>query len=109
MNQQILEAAKTYIREVKQSPEYQEYVSRLEEIKQQEEIYTKVNEFRKKNYELQSSESSERLLELVDELERELAGLQELPLAEDFLVAELDFCRKMQEANALIAKELDFQ
>jgi cell fate (sporulation/competence/biofilm development) regulator YlbF (YheA/YmcA/DUF963 family) len=109
MNQQILEAAKTYIREVKQSPEYQEYVSRLEEIKQQEEIYTKVNEFRKKNYELQSSESSERLLELVDELERELDGLHKLPLAESFLAAELDFCRKMQEANALIAKELDFQ
>ncbi len=109
MNHQILEAARTYIREVKQSPEYLEYEQQLGKIKQQEELYAKVNEFRKRNYELQSSESSENLMDRVEELEREYAELREIPLVEDFLSAELAFCRMMQDADVLISRELDFQ
>ena len=109
MNNHILEAARTYILEVKQSPEYQEYQVQLERIKQQPELYARVNEFRKRNFELQNSEYSENLMERADELEREYAGLRENSLVEDFLEAELDFCRMMQDANALIARELDFQ
>lgn len=109
MNSQILEAARTYITQVKQSPEYKEYELQLGRIRQQEELYARVNEFRRKNYELQISEPAENLLERVDELERECAELREIPLIDDFLSAELAFCRMMQEAGALIAKELDFQ
>ena len=109
MNHQILQAAKTYITEVKQSAEYKEYESLLGQIRQQEELYAKVNEFRRKNYELQISEPSEKLLERVDELQSECAKLREIPLIDEFLTAELAFCRMMQEAGALIAKELDFQ
>lgn len=109
MNNHILEAARTYIREVKQSPEYQEYETQLEKIQKEPELFDKVNEFRKRNFELQNSEYSDNLMDRVEELEREFASVREIPLVEDFLEAELAFCRMMQEAETLIATELDFQ
>lgn len=109
MDHNILEAAKNYINEVKLSPEYQEYEHQLENIQKEPELYARVNEFRRKNFELQNNESPETLMDRLDELEREYAGLRDTTLAENFLEAEVAFCRMMQEADSLIERELDFQ
>lgn len=109
MNNHIQDAAMTFMKAIKRSEEYQKYEQYLTELKAEPELYEKVNEFRKKNFEIQNSEASENLMERVDELEREYAALLATPLVEKFLAAELAFCRMIQELDALIAGELDFQ
>lgn len=109
MNHNILEAAKKYISEVKRSPEYLEYEQQLENIQKEPELYARVNEFRRKNFELQNNEAPENLMDRLDELEREYAQLRDITLVENFLEAEVAFCRMMQDADSLIARELDFQ
>lgn len=48
-------------------------------------------------------------MERLEELDREYAWLREKAEVDEFLNAELKFCRMMQEIDALIIRELDFQ
>ena len=109
MDNHMRSAVMTFVEKVKQSEIYQEYCSQLGRIKEQPEIYKKVNEFRKKNFDIQNSEPPETMMERLEDLEREYAWLREKTIVEDFLQAELAFCRMMQEADALIIRQLDFQ
>ena len=47
--------------------------------------------------------------EEVDAFEKEYEKFRENPIVDDFLRAELAFCRLMQEVNTYITGELDFQ
>lgn len=109
MDNHIRNTAMTFVQEIKQSEIYQEYVRQLERIKQEPGLYEKVNEFRKKNFDIQNSEPSENMMERMEEFEREYAWLRENAMAEDFLGAELAFCRMMQDVDAFIVRELNFQ
>ena len=109
MDNHMRSAVMAFVQKVKQSEIYREYCSQLSRIKEQPELYQKVNEFRIKNFEIQNSEPSETMMERMEDLEQEYAWLRENVLVEDFLQAELAFCRMMQEVDALIVRELDFQ
>ncbi len=102
-------AVKELVREVKTSRVYQEYEMQLTKIKKHPKLYEKVNEFRVKNFELQTQESSEDLYEKMDSFEQEYENIIENPMVSDFLRAELAFCRMIQEVNIYIAQELDFE
>jgi hypothetical protein len=41
-------------------------------------------------------------------LQREFESIREIPLVEDFLAAELAFCRMMQGLNNKVADALEF-
>lgn len=99
----------TFAQEVKRSEVYQEYERQLARIKEQPELYGKVNEFRQTNFDIQTNEAPENMMERMEQFEREYSWLRENALVEDFLQAELAFCRMMQEVDALIVEELDFQ
>ena len=45
----------------------------------------------------------------MEAFEQEYMKFRENPLVEDFLRAELAFCRMMQEVNILITAEIDFE
>ena len=109
MDNHMRNTAMTFAREVKQSEIYREYEKQLARIKEQPELYEKVNEFRQKNFAIQNSEPPETMMERMEELEREYSWLREKAPVEDFLQAELAFCRMMQEIDALIVGELDFK
>lgn len=109
MDNHIRSAIMTFVQEVKQSEAYSNYSLQLKRMKEQPELYGKVNEFRKKNFDIQNSEFPENVMERLEDLEREYAWLREDALAEDFLQAELAFCRMMQEVDVLVVRELDFQ
>lgn len=102
-------AAMDFVREVKASPEYREYDTQLTRIKEQPELYERVNAFREKNFMIQNTEESDSLMDRIDELDREFEQLREDPLAAGFFDAETSFCRMMQEVNMLIIKELNFE
>ena len=45
----------------------------------------------------------------MEDLQREYESIRENPLVEDFLAAELAFCRMMQELNHKVADALNFE
>ena len=69
----------------------------------------KIDEYRVRNFELQNSVQTEDLLDKLDAFEREYEKFREDPLVEEFLDAELAFCRMMQEIDVKLAEAMDFE
>ncbi len=111
---QVEHAATELVAVLRESETYQEYQNQLERIKEQPELFERVNAFRMKNFRLQNAEGEEGmsagyLAEQMDELDREYEELTMIPLADDFLKAETAFCRMMQDMNMHIIRNLEFQ
>ena len=106
---QIEEATKKFAAYIQESDTYKEYFYQRERIKKQPALYEKVNEYRQKNFDLQNESDSEDLFDRMEAFEREYAKFRENPLVEDFLRAELAFCRMMQNINVWLTAEIDFE
>ena len=106
---QIEEATKKFAAYIQQSDTYKEYWQQRERLKKQPELYDKVNEFRQRNFDIQNESDSEDLFDKMEAFEREYAKFRENPMVEDFLRAELAFCRMMQNINVLLTAEIDFE
>lgn len=106
---EIIEAARDFADKIMTPDAYREYLYQREKIKKQPEIYEKVNEFRQRNFDLQNETDSEDMLDRMEAFEREYEKFRENPLVDDFLQAELAFCRMMQEVYVLLADEIDFE
>ena len=91
--------------------EYAAYQSAKENVKNHPELKAQIDEFRIRNFELQnmSHAHSSELLFKIEELEREYESFRENPIVDEFLKAELGFCRMIQSVNAHLAAELDFE
>ena len=106
---QIEEATKKFAAYIQETDTYKEYWYQREKIKKQPELYDKVNEYRQKNFDLQNESDSEDLFDRMEEFEQEYAKFRQNPMVEDFLRAELAFCRMMQDINVLLTAEIDFE
>lgn len=106
---QIEEAVKKFAAYIQQSDTYKEYWQQREKLKKQPELYDKVNEFRQRNFDIQNESDSDDLFDKMEAFEREYAKFRENPMVEDFLRAELAFCRMMQDINVLLTAEIDFE
>lgn len=93
---------------IKDSQIYRNYRVQVEKIEKQPGLLDQINEFRRKNFELQSEQPSENMLDKVEALNREYESFQESPLVADFLQAELDLCRLMQEVQVRLTQAIDF-
>lgn len=108
-DKEIIESARRFAGTIMDSDSYKEYLFQREKIKKQPELYEKVNEFRQRNFELQNETDSEELFDRVEAFEMEYEKFRENPFVDDFLRAELAFCRLMQEVYVLLAEEIDFE
>ena len=72
-------------------------------------MYDKVNEYRRKNFELQNTADSDALFDRMEAFEKEYEKFRENPLVDDFLRAELAFCRMMQDINIRITEAMHFE
>ncbi|MBD5514748.1 MAG: YlbF family regulator [Lachnospiraceae bacterium] len=106
---EIMEAAKKFAAIIQETDTYKEYYNQREKVKKQPELYDKVNEFRQKNFDLQNESDSEDLFDRMEAFDQEYAKFREDPLVDDFLRAELAFCRMMQDVEILLAAEIDFE
>lgn len=100
-------AVEELINAIKQSEKYLEYRKQLELINQEPDLKRQVDEFRKRNYEMQTSEDMD--FGKLSRFQEEFKGLRENPLVDNFLAAELDFCKMMQNMNFSITEALDFE
>ena len=104
----VEKAADKYVEAILATAYYREYALQRDKLLKQPELYEKVKEFRTKNYIIQTRKEGDDLLNAMDDLQREYESIREIPLVEDFLAAELAFCRMMQELNNKVADALEF-
>lgn len=89
------------------SEEYTLYIQEQDHLKQLPQVKERVDEFRRRNFELQTSGNFS--FDKADQLEREFSDVLERPEVNAFLEAELAFCRMMQEMNNTIADAIAFE
>lgn len=87
--------------------EYLAYRAELDKVLQNPELKSEIDNYRRRNYELQTSADID--FDKLDRFEKEYENFRSDPLVSDFLAAELAFCKRMQEIETSITARLDFQ
>ena len=106
---EVQKALEQLAQAVKESEVYREYRRQSEKVDNTGDMREKIDEYRVRNFELQNSVQTEDLLDKLDAFEREYEKFREDPLVEEFLDAELAFCRMMQEIDVKLAEAMDFE
>ena len=106
---EVQEALEQLAQAIKDSDIYREYRRQSEKVDNTGDMREKIDEYRVRNFELQNSVQTEDLLDKLDAFEREYEKFREDPLVEEFLDAELAFCRMMQEIDVKLAEAMDFE
>lgn len=100
-------AVDTLITAVLECEEYLAYRAELDRVLQIPGLKTQLDEYRRRNYELQSSMDID--FDKLDRFEKEYEDFRTDPVVWDFLAAELAFCKRMQAIETRVTAELDFQ
>ena len=95
-----------YIMAIKNTEIYQNYARERDRVRQYPELKAQLDDFRRRNYELQISAETD--LHKIDQFERDYEDFRENPIVDEFLAAELAFCRMIQQANMQITEAIDF-
>ncbi|MBR6315870.1 MAG: YlbF family regulator [Lachnospiraceae bacterium] len=100
-----------FIEEIKKSSVYTDYIVQRDNLRKYPELKKQVDEYRKKNYELQNNTWPDQLFDEMDRFQKEYESFRENPVVHDFLAAELALCRMMQMINYEIVKAVsnDFE
>ena len=106
---EVQEALEQLAQAVKESEVYREYRRQSERVDNAGDMREKIDEYRVRNFELQNSVQTEDLLDKLDDFEREYEKFREDPLVEEFLDAELAFCRMMQEIGLYVTDQMHFE
>lgn len=106
---EVQKALEQLAQAIKDSDIYREYRRQSEKVDNTGDMREKIDEYRVRNFELQNSVKTEDLLDKLDAFEREYEKFREDPLVEEFLDAELAFCRMMQEIDVKLAEAMDFE
>ncbi len=95
---------------IKNSEEYTRYQSAMHAVQSNPELYQKMNEFRRRNYELQSYDDGVNRYQEIHNLGLEYETVLRNPVVNEFLVAEQMLTRKMTMVYETIADglELDY-
>ncbi len=101
------QATDEFITAILGSAIYRTYRQEPDKVKQVPGLKEQIDEFRKRNFELQLSADMD--FGKLDSFEKEYENFRANPLVADFLAAELDLCRAIQRINMRITAELKFE
>lgn len=95
---------------IKNSEEYTRYQNARQRVMAEQELYNRMNEFRRKNYELQSYDDGVNRYQEIHNLGLEYEATLRNPVVNEFLVAEQILTRKLARVYESIAEglELDY-
>ena len=93
-DENVNQAVEQMVQAIRNTDAYLEYQKQLARVKEQSELKRQIDEFRTRNFELQTSKDTN--FDKLDQFTRENEAFRENPLVSDFLAAELAFCRMMQ-------------
>lgn len=88
-----------FIEAVKNTEAFIEYEKQKERVKAYPDLQVRLNEFRERNYRLQTSQNTAELFEEIDKFTIEYEAFREIPMIHDFLEKELAYCRMIQQIN----------
>ena len=89
------------------SEEYREYLECLAKIKEQPELYERVGDYRKRNFELQNMDVNDNMFDEVMRFQMENSAIRKNALVNQFLKAELSVCRMLQDIIRTISDNVD--
>lgn len=89
------------------SEEYKEYQYYLGEIRKQPELYDRVCDFRRRNFELQNTDVNDNMYDEVMRFQMENAAIRRDELVNDFLKAELSVCRMLQDISRSVIDKVE--
>lgn len=93
---------------IKESAEYKEY-KRLEEIVSKDpNLKRSIDEFRRRNYEIQNSGQVEDIFAAQEELNRQYADMRNQYMVNRYLLAEVCLCRMVQDICRTVVDAIDF-
>ena len=103
---EIQQALEELLEALKSSDSFRNYQLQKERVKGYPGLVERINEFRKKRFEFQNYDGDD-LFEKIDEFEKEFKDFEEEPIVREYLAAELEICRRIQEINASITDVVD--
>ena len=106
-DENVNNAVDQLVQAIRSNDAYLEYRRQLDRVKQQPELKKQIDDYRTRNYELQTSKDTN--FDKIDQFTRENEAFRENPLVSDFLAAELAFCRMMQEIGLYITDQMNFE
>ena len=93
---------------IKESTEYKEY-KRLEEIVSKDpNLKRSIDEFRRRNYEIQNSGQVEDIFAAQEELNRQYVDMRNQYMVNRYLLAEVCLCRMVQDICRTVVDAIDF-
>ena len=99
-------ALNQFLNELQESSAFRDYKYQKERIKKVPGMKERINEFRAKRFEFQNY-AGEDLFEKIDEFQKEYQSFKEEPIVREYLAAELENCRLVQEINNAIDDLVD--
>lgn len=108
MSDKVMEASNQLNTLILESEEYQKYCLYKKELEQMPELRRQVQEFRKKNFEIQSDGDIDDR-EAVASLAVEYKAVLENPMAASYLNAELGLCKMLQAVTKNICSGVDLE
>ena len=106
-DENVNQAVEQMVQAIRNTDAYMEYRRQLGRIKEQPELKKQIDDFRTRNFELQTSKDTN--FDKIDQFTRENEAFRENPLVSDFLAAELAFCRMMQEIGLYVTDQMKFE
>ena len=103
---EMRKAIHQFLNELQESTAFRDYKYQKERIKKIPGMKEKINDFRVKRFEFQNY-CGEDLFEKIDEFQREYQAFKEEPIVREYLAAELEICRLVQEINHAIDDLVD--
>lgn len=96
------------INTIRETETYQNYRAAQQKVAKDPALQARIDAFRLRNFEMQKKYQGNELLEKTDDFSREYEAFRENPVVDEFLGAELAFCRMIQNMDDVLVKELDF-
>lgn len=103
---EMRKAVNQFLDEFQNSSAFRDYKYQKERIKKVPGMKEQINEFRKKRFEFQKYQG-EDLFEKIDEFQREYQAFKEEPIVREYLAAELEICRLVQQIYGAIDELVD--
>lgn len=89
------------------SDEYRQYLRCRSELMQDEELFRKVNEYRKNNFYLQNQTNNPRLVEDVEAFHSQNVELTANILVNKYLLAEVALCRMIKQVERTLIENVE--
>ena len=106
-DENVNQAVEQMVQAIRNTDTYLEYRRQLERVKEQPELKKQIDDYRTRNFELQTNRDTN--FDKIDQFTRENEAFRENPPVTDFLAAELAFCRMMQEIGLYVTDQMQFE